>query len=654
MSSSAILLFLHQLTFRRDGNHSAGPTSPCYTTTHSYTPPQSTPQQRNKDSFSPPPPPPPPVSTSPYHSPTIKVKQVEGVVSHTDQTSYPQVIVHVGRRNHQRSSSSGPTHSRSNSLTESRVPESLQQQKSKAISIPALPTSSQLTESEKLLSELSPLSKGGLGEKQWSPKELENSTTHLHVNSVSSDTQISLNSEEGKGEEEEARTIPLQELINAELRLNQQKLPLVSHNSPRDIYRSSSVNSSTPSEGSTIVPRDLTSSRCSGILFPEDTGRNSTAGHLESDQSAPALKNHSLNSESPGYSGTVSGHPLSYSSQSNGQESPQVVSEEPAAEIHSKTLFRTSPLLDVEALLSNLSQSDSIDSPSPLVSASSDTSFPPIHPSSPATTTSGVVQQDQTSEEESVSEPDQSSGSSKSPQLPLLPNHTLKEQSHKSVDSSLDSAPCSEIYCYDSDRASSTDHSAQDKSNYSSTSEDNFEVVPEPEPVNHYLVDLEAIESSPNLETNPQTNTAHCQSDFDQVDLETITEEMAVTTQVMRIYPAQSVGETSSNVKVPHHRVHLPSSSNCNGLESPSKRMSTAQGSSTVLYMTPTLVEMEEKEITLVEEETPEVSEALPIMVAALQDDEEEEDGDPEPVITQNGNKNLVNQMFHTHLQFTY
>lgn len=569
------------------------------------------------------------------------MKQVESVVSHTDQTSYPQVIVRVGRRSHQRSSSSGSTHSRSNSLTENRVPESLQQQKSKAISIPALPTTSHLTESEKVLSDLSPLSKGDLGEKHWSSKELQHTTTNLRVNSVSSDIQISLNSEEGKGEEE----VSLQELINVELQLNRQKLPLVSHNSPRDIHRSSSVNSSTPSEGSTIVPRDLTSSRCSGILFPEDTGRNTTAEHLESDQSAPAIKDHSLNSESPGYSGAVSGHPLSYSSQSDSQESPQVVSAEPAAVVHSKTLSRASPLLDVEALLSNLSQSDSIDSPSPLVSAPSDTFFPPTHPSSPASTTCAVVQQHQTSEEESVSEPDLSAASNTSLQSPLLPDP--KEQNHKSVDSSssnLDSAPCSEIYCYntDSDRTSSTDHSAQDKSNYSSTSEDNFEVVPEPEPVNHYLVDLEAIESSPHLETNPGTHT-HCQSDFEQVDLEAITEEMAVTTQVMRIYPAQSVGETSSDVKVPHHRVHLPSSSSCNGLESPSKRMSTAQGSSTVLYMTPSLVEIEEKEITLVEEETPEVSEALPIMVAALQDEEEEEDGDAEPVITQNGKTNLVN-----------
>ena len=583
------------------------------------------------------------------------------------------MIVHVGRRGHRRSSSSGPTSKSSSSATDNRKLESRQLQLSgKTTSVSALSSSSskedsifdQLTESEKSLSSLTQeltLTQQALAQQQQSTKQLQSTTptrvADIFVSSHSPDPPISLNSEEEEEEEEEKEekgreSVSLQELINAELQLNYQKSLLESHNLPSDTHCSPSVSSSTPSEVSTIVPRDLASSRCSGISFPEDTGRNSATRELESDLNPLVIKHRLSATESTGYPDTVNSHPLCHSSHSlNSPGSNQVVSEEPLAEVvHSQTLFRNSPLLDVEALLSTHlpdthsnrrlpegRKEDSADFPSAPF-PQPEPPLPPVHPSPrDATSAVGHSHLEQISEE-SGSEPDshsQSADSSTCSQPPLLRAHPAVAALKEDPSSSSNCSVIEVSYCHNTESDKASNHSAP---SYSSSSEneskiDNFEVVPEP--VNHYVVDLEAIDS-PNLHTNPGTTTLtdyHCsQSD---IDLETVPEEMAVTTQVMRIYPAQSVGETSGNVAIPHHRVHLPSSSSTNSPESPSKHMSTARGSSTVLYMMPTLTEPLEKEVRLVEEENSvKVPTDHPLMATTVDvvQDEEEEDTDSEPV----------------------
>ena len=501
-------------------------------------------------------------------------------------------------------------------------------------------------------------------------------------------------------EEEEEEGVSLQELINAELQLNSHKSPLDSHNSlPQDTHRSPSVTSSTLSEVSTIVPRELASSRCSGISFTEDTAKTSAAREVSGTESELSSKRRLQ------LAPTESSHPLSHSSSQslNGPHHPAVL-EEPETEVRGHTpLFRNSPLLDVEALLSSClaqpdlpdnappeeREDDSTDFPSVTVSAPSPSPEPPpplVHPSSPsaaaATTASGerLPHLEQITEEESASDQESLPQSADwSPQYPLLPLRShpaitaLKEDYHKpfhSSTSSLDSTACSVIevsYCYHTGSSESdkppSDHSPSVTSNYSSLSEnenDSFEAVIA-EPVNHYLVDLEAIESQ-TVDTDPDSSalaSLSSQSEVEQADLETIPEEMAVTTQVMRIYPAQSVGEASGGVAVPHHRVHLPSGAGTNGPESPSKRTATAHGSSTVLYMMSTqtesgteqAVEEKEDEVPLVKaivstsaggssDGSAELSAIAPpvmtMMAGVLQEEDEEdeeEEGDAAPVM---------------------
>ena len=551
----------------------------------------------------------------------------------------------------------------------------------------------QLTESEQTLSDLTQelTRTEEVLARQLSPKH---SQTEILTDSHSRGPLSILSSRV----EEEEEGVSLQELINAELQLNIHKLPLDSHNSlPQDTHRSPSVTSSTLSEVSTIVPRELASSRCSGISFTEDTAKTSAAREVSGTESE-------LNSKRRLQSApTESSHPLSHSSSQslNGPHHPAVL-EEPETEVRGHTpLFRNSPLLDVEALLSSrLTQPDSPDNappeereddstdfPSVTVSAPSPSPEPPpplVHPSSPsaaaATTASGerLPHLDQISEEESASDQESLPQSTDwSPQYPLLPLRShpaitaLKEDYHKpfhSSTSSLDSTACSVIevsYCYHTGSSESdkppSDHSPSVTSNYSSLSEnDSFEAVIA-EPVNHYLVDLEAIESQ-TVDTDPDSSalaSLSSQSEVEQADLETIPEDMAVTTQVMRIYPAQSVGEASGGVAVPHHRVHLPSGAGTNGPESPSKRTATAHGSSTVLYMMPTQTESgTEQAVEEKDDEVPLVKAIIPtsaggssdgsaglsttappvmtMMAGVLQEEDEEEDeeeGDAEPVM---------------------
>ena len=603
------------------------------------------------------------------------------------------MIVHVGRRSHRRSSSSSATHSRSNSLTENGTLNSSQQlqRSNKTTSTSALhfissleedSIANQLTASGRKqsdsLQELTFTQKTSAHQKQQTYSVTEQLTdrtitsiTGSRAKSLPPDLPAILNSEGNKekeeveeeeeeeerqeelGEEDEYKeNVSLQELIDAELRLNQSSLEL--HSSPP---KSPSVSSSAPSEVSTIVPRDLASSRCSGASFPEDTN--------PPDSLPPTSKPCSSATDTTRHpDGSV--HPLSHSSKSPlpGESSPQVVvSQEPAAETHSgQTLFRSSPLLDVDALLStHLSQSDTdasrepleerrgedpIDFPPSLIvstpSPQPEATLPPTHTTS-SSITAGVGHLPHC--DHSLAQNTDSTA-----QLHLNPAVTALKEDHRksfhSSSSSLDSATCSVIevsYCYNSecDKASSNHSPAPVTPNYSSSSENesdsNYEVVPA-EPVNHYLVDLEAVESH-NLDGQLTTRLAqYHQSTQPEIDLETIPEEMAVRTQVMRIYPAQSVGETSSNVAVPHHRVHIPSTSSSSGPESPSTRTSTARGNGRVLYMTPTITETQEKVVKPIDESSalgPQVPDLMTTCVDVLHDDEEEEEEETEQVATQ-------------------
>lgn len=559
------------------------------------------------------------------------MKRVEGTISHTDKTSYPQVIVQVGRKgNNHRGPSSSSKHSRSNSLTDNRTAESsrLLQRSSRATSTSALHVteSISLSESEKVLSNLSrelALTQTTLKENQQilssSAKQLPNkSCLHSPDHSQTSDIPIPfLNGEqldERDSKEEESAT--LQELIDAELQLSSHKYPLELQNLP---HRSPSVASSAPSEVSTIIPRDLVLSRCSGGSFPEDTEQESSVTReVELNPTDKCL----TTAASDLTDAVSSTHPLSHSVSS--REPAQAVSEVPKLEVCSSLTPPQSSLLP-ESVLS-----------------------PPV--SQPST--------DRHREE--LGRVDLLPSSSSADSTSLSVSHqrahptvaSLKEDSRKSFyssSSSLNSTACSVIevsYCYPAESDSNhtgTRYETDDNfaSGYSSDNDyeaPNYEVVPE-ETLNHYLVDLEPSDLE---RTSTSLTRYHSLPNFEQVDLETIPEEMAVTTQVMRIYPAQSVGEISS---VPHHRVHIPSSSSSNGPESPSK---FAPSSSAAPAISPTtIIEPQERNGRRVEEEGCSVAELGPGLMAAavhiLQDDEEEEDELDEQVVTRSRKTSKVN-----------
>ena len=77
-----------------------------------------------------------------------------------------------------------------------------------------------------------------------------------------------------------------------------------------------------------------------------------------------------------------------------------------------------------------------------------------------------------------------------------------------------------------------------------------------PESVNHYLVDLDTAEPHA-ADEDRRAEASVSETEAEQAPLESVAEDMAVKTQIMRIYPAQSMGQTSVGMAVPHHRVHL-------------------------------------------------------------------------------------------------
>ena len=661
-----------QLSDTRGSNQN---TAPAISTSHrirprSYTSPDHQPHQPqqsppycNKASFSSLSS--PPLPTSPHRSPTIQVKRVESTVSHTEQSSYPQVIIHVGRKDHSRNFS-GPKHSRSNSLTDSRTVESTHklQRSSKTTSVSApLYTGSlfdQLDESEKILSDLTQeltLTQQALEKKQ----RTSTPPTNQHQNGILSRTRspspdllVWENSQEQENKVRESAS--LQELINTELQENSHKSPLESRSSPLHTHRSPSVSSSTPSEVSTIVPRTL--SRCSRGSFPEDTcitGRNSFA---EPDSHLLALGHRVSASETNLHSASIS-HPLLFSSsQSINHQGP--AQEEPTVEVcGSQVLYRNSqfPQSDTDTS-SEPQETDSEASNYPSLRVSSPSPQPvtlPNHPSItlPLTASSGVLERhpylDHTLEEEhNRSESDSLTQRTSSLTVQQRRTHpvvaSLREDYRKSFhssSSSLDSTACSVIevsYCYNTadtetapsnHLASRTDTETNTASSYSSSSENEndaqYKVFPS-ETLDHFLTDLDTLEApdTENSTTKTTLSRYHSLPNFEQVDLETIPEEMSITTQVMRIYPAQSVGEISSNVTVPHHCVHIPSSSK--DPESPSKHTSTAHG---ILGVSPPSMESQEMKNVLVKEDIV-TEEAPPDFMATeihvLQDEEGDED----------------------------
>ena len=638
---------------------------------------------------------------------------MEGIVTHTDQTSYPQVIVHVGRRGHRRSSSSGPTHSRSNSLTDARTgqhPPRQLQKSGKTTSASALQSiESTFEEQKKALCELT--QESTLTEKtlvkepavQVTDQLLQNSSAIDFVTDKplqSSNPTVFLNGDREEEEEEVDKgiedTVSLGDLINAELELNRQRFELESNSYQPNTHRSPSVTSSTPSEVSTIVPRDLALSRCSALSFPEDNttcnnGQNLTTS--ESDPNTNLLQpSHYLSTSEANQNTDSIKHPL-HTSLINEQESPHSVCEgEPTVEISgTQTLFRNSPLLDVDSLLNTHQLSDKSSEPS----VEEDSIFPSLTISAPSPQPeqnlistfdpssslgeSPLQQFDHIIEEGDSNQPHKESESVLTHSLTdslhtnQKKNHpvisALKEDYHKSFHSScssIDSIAYSVIevtYCLPTDSDATTSSAPQQPNDadtntatssayYSSSSENenesdssNYEVVPA-ETINHYLVDLQGSEPevTPNKTGSSNALTRyHSLPNFEQVDLETIPEEMAVTTQVMRIYPAQSVGEISSNVtSVPHHRVHIQSSSSTNGLdpESPSKHSFTEHTSSMVLCTSPpttsqaNITESNLEPQQLIHEGTNSVQEVVPSLMTStaihiLHDDEDEQDTMP-------------------------
>ena len=613
----------------------------------------------------------PPLPISPYQSPTISVKRVETATARTaDRTSSPpQVIVHVGRRSHRRrnSSPSGSSgHSRSNSLTDARAvdPSRTLRESGKTKSTPALDVlksiHDQLSESEKVLSDLTKeliLTQKALAVKKEDTDSpgVENSTSATEVPSPESS-----NVSNGKPEEEEdsARDIvPLGELINSELLLNSQKSPRVEHP-----HRSPSTSSSTTSDVSTIVPRDLVPSRCSALSLPEEAaltnGQNSTSRESEANLSVP----HAVTPRSPvtadpeGFTNPLSDLPRTGSPETCPSEVPTIEYS------GSQTTFRNhSPVVDVDGILAGdtCTEEEPVQFPSLTVSSPSLLPEPSLASSSEVPNHSPHL--NHISEQE---DPEEDPSSLNTDFLTVLPHPQRRTHpGFHSSSSSLDSTACSVIevsYTYttaegESDEVSSSysplqqdsaDTNTPSSSYCSSSSEleaDTFEVVPT-ETLDDYLVDLgdsESDEISPSAtgtDSNKNLTRYNSLPNFDQANLETIPEEMAVTTQVMRIYPAQSVGEISSSVNVPHHRVHIPSStSGANGPDSPSKCAATDHGSSTIVCVSPstptpsddTAVKVVGEE-SFVQEVEPPALMAAPIQI--LEDGEEEEEVDAQLV----------------------
>ena len=650
--------------------------SPPATTEHIPPPSPSSPPQLKSKSSSPSSSPPLPVS--PYHSPTIKVKRVEGSIPHTPpyQSLPPQVIVHVGGQRRYRSSSPPSlTHSRSNSLSDTRsfVSPWLLAHSGKTRSTPALDilrsVHDQLSESEKVLSDLTKeltLTEEALALKRRSTgivPAVENSTSSASLEKLSPE---SLPVQNGHQDEEvsleESDSVSLEALIETELLLNSNKSP------PVDLpHRSPSLSSSTPSDVSTIVPRDLVPSRCSALSLPEDP---STAdANTSSQEPQPNLC--ALSTATP-FPTLVTADPEGFTnplsnSSADGRGSPESNPfEGPTIEYSdSQTLFRNhSPVVDVEAVLGDLSDSaaEDVEEEEPILFPSLTVCAPSLlpevvleasHDLSPPEEVADIS--NNVSEE---SEPERDVPSQDidfldvSPQFQQRPHPavtTLQEDWRKSFHSScssLDSTACSVIevsYCYNgtSEEVSSS-HSppqqdstdANNSSCYSSSSEPeadgaSYEVVPA-ETLNHHLVNLSIPDPEESITSATSTDSKNLTKynslpNFEQADLETIPEEMAVTTQVMRIYPAQSVGEISSSVAVPHHRVHIPSSAN--GPESPSKCTAAAVANQPAIVYVSDESEMKVvREGSCVQAVEPPGLMAVPIQI--LEDGEEEEEED--------------------------
>ena len=482
---------------------------------------------------------------------------------------------------------------------------------------------------------------------------------------------------------EESDSISLGALIETELLLNRQKSP------PADLpHRSPSLTPSTPSEVSTIVPRDQVPSRCSALSLPEDAApsnervSNTSPREPQTNLCAPStasLPSSPVTADPEGFT-----NPLSNSSPDNRESGGDYSPEGPTIEYSgSQTLFRNhSPVVDVDAILAgdlssggeDVEGEEAILFPSLRVSAPSppptEASPEPSHDLSPSGEATVYTPCENHVSEEGEPERDQPAQDTDflevSPQFQRRSHPTvtaLKEDSRKSFHSStssIDSTAYSVIevsYCCsstpgESDEVSSNHSLPQQDSTdtntssyYSSSSEPeadgaSYEVVPA-ETLDHYLANLDTPapeESSTTCATNTEESdsltTYHGLPNFEQADLETIPEEMAITTQVMRIYPAQSVGEISSSVAVPHHRVHIPSSSSTvNGPESPSKCTDVPHGNGTVVCVsssTPTPSEENDRKVV---EEGPSMQLVEPpgLMAAAvtiLEDGEEEEEED--------------------------
>jgi hypothetical protein len=626
----------------------------------------------------------PPLPVSPYHSPTIKVKRVEASIPRTPpyQSLPPQVTVHVGGQRRYRSSSPPSlTHSRSNSLSDKGSFESpwLLSHSGKTRSTPALDilrsVHDQLSESEKVLSDLTKeltLAQEALALKRRSTgiiPAVEKSTSSAGLEKLSPE---SLPVPNGHQEEEvsleESDSVSLEALIETELLLNSNKSP------PLDLpHRSPSLSSSTPSDVSTIVPRDLVPSRCSALSLPEDPSTADANTSSQERQSNLCALSTATPPPSPvtadpeGFT-----NPLSNSS-ADGRGSPESNPfEDPTIEYSgSQTLFRNrSPVVDVEAVLGDLSDgaADDVEEEEPILFPSLTVSAPSLLPEVVLETSHDLLPPEEVADisnnvaEESEPERDVPSQDidflEVSPQFQRRPHPavtTLKEDWRKSFHSScssLDSTACSVIevtYCYNStsDEVSSSHSPPQQDSTdantsscYSSSSEPeadgaSYEVVPA-ETLNPHLANLSIPDPEESITSATSTDSKNLTRynslpNFEQADLETIPEEMAVTTQVMRIYPAQSVGEISSSVAVPHHRVHIPSSGN--GPESPSK-CTAAVNQPGIVYVSPT--PSDESEMKVVREgscvqvvEPPGLM-ATPIQI--LEDGEEEEEVDAQPV----------------------
>ena len=568
------------------------------------------------------------------------MKRVESVVTLTDKQSYPQVIVCVGKKESQK------RREKTNSVSDHSKAEPELSEPPTAISTGSSANSSsrvfsildQLTESEKALSNLTEeltLTEQELRQSLSPPPQdstshtLPTSPPHIITSTVTTTTLTSpspppeiLNGEEGA---------TLQELINAELQQNRRT-------SSSDTHLSRPA-SSTPSEVSTIIARDQASSRCSGLSLSEETGKASAAQlecqETESTTDNPRIEPRPAATDSASCPGNVcppsqSPPPLNL----NHRVTPEELDQALGTDI----TFRDSPLLDIEAVFSShLPESDlttdlqtkggeilddTFASPSLSVSAQysllESSPSPGDHsPSTPLANTSIRVSQLEQIAEESEQEPEpqvpQSSDSSfdhfgpqflQPPVNPSTHHHhptvaALKEEHRKSFHSSassLDSASCSVIevsYHYPTP-SETAESSAPTTSNYSSSSEN--ESLDLPEPVSHYLVDLETAESHA-ADGDRSAEASVSETEAKQALFETEAEDMAVKTQIMRIYPAQSMGETSVGMAVPHHRVHL--SSTTSAPESPGQRTSTARGSSTILYMMPNSVSGREMTITV-------------------------------------------------------